>query len=122
MNWKMKAMVLLCLMALSCKQDKAFLVNPAVDCDTISVHFTNDIAPLFEATCATGLGGGTGCHDSWASDYNVLSSKAKNGRLERYVIFEKSMPPTPNAFNIRELTDDEINKVHCWLIQGAPNN
>lgn len=106
----------------NCTKDNALLVDPAVDCDTVTVSFANDVAPLLALKCGTGQGDGTGCHDSWAFDYDIISGKANNGRLESYVIANRTMPPIPNDWDITPLTEAEINLVHCWLYDGALNN
>jgi hypothetical protein len=105
-----------------CRKDQALLVNPNVDCSTISVSYSADIVPIIETSCATGAGAGSGCHDSWILTYDGLKTKIDNGKFEMRVISQQDMPLIPNTFGIDSLTADEFAKIQCWLADGYPEN
>ena len=105
-----------------CTKDRALLVDPGVNCDTVPVSFSADITPLFETKCSSGLGPGTGCHDSWSGNWDIYNSKNEGGRIENYVLSMRSMPPEGNDFNIAPLTEEELQLVNCWIYDGWPNN
>lgn len=115
------ALSVCCLLFFSCTKDKAGQVIP-VDCTAINAEYTADIVPIIQASCITGAGPGTGCHDSWILNYNSLKSQVDNGNITEVVYEFRTMPPQPNSFGIPRLTDDEINKIVCWIKQGAPEN
>ena len=105
-----------------CTKDKALSVEQAQGCDTLTYTYSNDIAPIFAASCATGLGPGTGCHDAWIFDYNNVKSQVDNGNIQYEVLDVKTMPVPGNSFGIHPLTDTELQKITCWILSGAPEN
>jgi len=111
------------LLALTeCTKDRALLVDPKVDCDTVPASWSADVASILEQKCGSGLGPGTGCHDSWAFDWELYDRKNQSGRIENHVLFLQDMPPIPNDFGVEPLTVEEKNKVNCWILNGWPNN
>ena len=74
-----------------------------------------------EATCAI-----EGCHvENFASgDYTVydeIKERIDGGAFEARVIDQKNMPPD-NTTGPESLTDEQLDKIQCWLSDGAPNN
>ena len=123
----MRTEVLLCLFIFAsiwsgCTFDKADFPEGISYCDTADVSFSNDLIPLFESSCATMQGPGTGCHDAWIFEHNNVKVYAENGTLEKVVAVEKRMPPPDNSFDIPPLTNIEIEMITCWIKQGADNN
>jgi hypothetical protein len=109
-----------------CYKDKEELLYPGsttqaplADCDTlIPPKFNKDILPIFLSYCAKG-----GCHDAASAkggrtftNYTEISA-AKEIITTRALII-KDMPQAPN----QPLADSNINKLNCWLVNGAPNN
>lgn len=105
----------------SCTYNK-IEVTPIPPCDGTLASYSNHIAPLVEAKCATGLGAGTGCHDAWILTYGGLMTAVNNGSLLKTCIIDESMPKIPNNFGIPPLTEAEKNLLICWVEQGAPEN
>lgn len=101
----------------SCLKDK---VTP-VGCDTI-VSYQDDIRPIIEASCKTGLGPGTGCHDAWIDEYDAIKSSINSNAWANSVLVEKTMPKIPNDFGIDSLSQDEIELMRCWIDLGYPEN
>ena len=87
-----------------------------IDCNKISAKYSSDIFPLVSAKCNS-----SGCHATGSSrgdftTYQGLKAKADNGTLEKTVLVNKTMPPSG------ALSQDDRNKIKCWLNNGAPNN
>lgn len=106
---------------LSCTRNRID-VKPIPICDGTEVSYSKDIKPLIKAKCSTGLGSGTGCHDSWILTYDGLKDKVNNNTFKETTIIYKSMPKIPNNFGIEALTETEINLIICWLDNGAKEN
>ena len=80
--------------------------------------YSSDIAPVITAKCAL-----PGCHVAGSSfgdfsAYAELKQRADNGRIQRNVFELKKMPPSTQA----QLTDEEKDKLKCWLDNGAPQD
>ena len=109
-----KAFVLICCSFLaSCTYDQED-VNPVASCSGIS--FSKDISPIIAGRCAI-----SGCHVSWfpPGNFTVFDSlkiKIDNGTFMLRVIDLKSMPPRS------ALSETDLNKIQCWLENGALNN
>lgn len=108
----------------SCSKDKAYSLEVLQECDSLagSYRYQADIAPIIRASCATGLGPGTGCHDAWILTYSGLKSKIDNGTLQYRVFNVGDMPVPNNSFNIPPLTQQEKDKLRCWILTGALDN
>lgn len=113
------------LMALSgCYYDnRAELLaqNPADDCNTDTVTFSNDINPIIQSNCAV-----SGCHNATTQaaglnyeEFADLKSVAGNGNLVGRItatgtaLMPQGGPPLP---------DCQINKIRAWVQDGAPQN
>lgn len=102
-----------------CYNDKQEILYPgsttAPDCATVPSKFAADIYPLITSKCAI-----PDCHDATASGGNTFQNysqiSSKKDRINVRVIMEKSMPPAG------ALLPDEINKIKCWINNGALNN
>lgn len=104
----------------SCTKDKTDEPTPqAVDCETISTDFTNDIAPIFAANCAT-----AGCHNAVNAQsgivletYAQIMSETEKPRLIASIEHTgNSRMPSGRA----KLSDDLIQKIKCWKEKGYP--
>lgn len=101
-----------------------------VPCDPDSMYFGNDILPLLVSNCAI-----TGCHDATTAEENIILTSYANvintanvtpynldaGHLYDRITDpdeDKRMPPAPYA----RLTNDQINMIAVWILQGARNN
>jgi len=112
-------------MVSSCTYDKSDEPQPEVPevCDTLNVSYSTDIMPIIMFNCAISFG----CHVSGGSapgdfmSYADLKAKADNGTLKNRVVVSKNMPPTysegPTA-----LADSSIQKIDCWIKDGALKN
>lgn len=113
-----------------CYNDKGDKLYPkpatsTTTCDTTTITYSHDIAPIIKANCA--ISGG--CHnaaDHSASGYDyetstaAIISNAKNGLLLPDINFA----PRHNAMpkNASKLADCDINKITRWVNLGALNN
>lgn len=103
------------------------------DCDPDVIYFQQDILPFFTARC-----GFDGCHSSTTNEdgitldnYNDIISDLDIDVDDPYdnefheVVIENNqgdddyMPPYPDY---APLTQDQINMVFDWIVQGAQNN
>ena len=86
-----------------------------LDCSTIDSKYSTSIAGIISASCTT-----SGCHNGSSSfdlrTYNQVKTYIDNGKFNDELINKKSMPKG------KSLSQDELNKIKCWLDQGGPNN
>jgi len=92
-----------------------------IDCSGLSPSYMNDIKPIIDATCAL-----AGCHEANFlqgdfSAYEGLKDKATDGTLNNRAVVSKDMPPE-GTNGPAELTETQIQLIHCWIQDGAPNN
>lgn len=105
----------------SCTKDKTPAECGLEYCSPGAVSYENDIKPLIQQSCATNMGPGTGCHDSWIFNYDNILPKIKDGSFGA-VISDRSMPQMPNSFGIDSLTQAEIELFECWICDGGLKN
>jgi cytochrome c553 len=74
------------------------------------------VRPIFADNCAA-------CHPSRSGpdwlDYTQAQAYAKNGRLLRRAVTDKSMPP-PGSPQAAAISDDERRLIGQWIAAGAP--
>jgi hypothetical protein len=101
----------------ACTKDK---VQPApVDTacsDTIS--FANDILPIMENNC-------TGCHNAnnTSGGYDLTNHAGvtlNTGKLYGSIVHDGSASSMPQGGD--KIANASIQKVYCWINQGAKNN
>ncbi|MEO6722524.1 MAG: hypothetical protein ABIN67_19295, partial [Ferruginibacter sp.] len=84
-------------------------------CSTVPASFNADILPLVTTKCAV-----PGCHDATASGGHFFQSyndvNVAKELINLRVVIQKSMPPTG------PLPQADIDKLKCWIGNGAPNN
>jgi len=103
-----------------CYKDKEELLYPDVkpDCDTIPKSFSKDILPIFKTYCAK-----ANCHDATTAQggrtfTNYTEIHNAKEIIEQRALINKDMPRAPNP----KLADSNINKIKCWLLNGAFND
>jgi hypothetical protein len=97
------------LVILSCKKT----TTETAKC---SGSYSSDIKPIANSKCAL-----KDCHGSGSSlgdftQYAELKLRADSGWIRRNVFELKIMPPASAV----PLTEDEKQKLKCWLDNGAP--
>lgn len=106
----------------SCTKDKTVPYNVSSgECPDI-ISYSGDIRPIIEASCKTGLGPGTGCHDAWIDNYDPIKTYIVNGKWQTAVLIDKTMPKIPNSFEIDSLSAADLKTMKCWIDQGYPKN
>jgi len=116
--------IIMALLATACTSDQLPEPTPT-DCTTLTPTYTVDIQPIIEQSCAF-----SGCHlDSAPGNYDSydgLLAVLENGKFRQRVITDRSdevkgMPPnfTPDD-RPKDLTEQEIELIDCWLIAGFP--
>jgi hypothetical protein len=98
-------------LVVTCKKEKKF----SPDCNGAPKSYASDVSPIINANCAI-----SGCHASGSSNgpgaltnYNEVN--AAKSRI-RTAVENGTMPKN------RSLSDDQKNKIICWIDAGAPNN
>ncbi len=101
----------------ACTKDK---VKPApIDSTcTDTISFTNDILPIMQNNC-------TSCHNasntSGGYDLSNYSGVTQNtGKVYGSILQDGSASSMPQGSN--KIADSLIQKVNCWINQGAKNN
>lgn len=105
----------------------------STECDPDTVYFQQDILPLLVSNCAM-----PECHDVASHEDGIILDGYENlmfgdddnliipGSLGQSELFEviteddpdKIMPPPPNS----SLSEDQINLIALWIMQGALDN
>jgi hypothetical protein len=112
----LKACLFLLVFVISCSKDN----SAVIDCTSESPTYTNEIATILNASCAT-----TGCHTSTfpadgidLSSYEKAKSASINGKVLKSIMHESGASAMPQS--LPKLSEDKIKKVHCWVQNGAP--
>lgn len=108
------------------KYDKLYPAAPATTCDTTTIAYARDIAPIIMSKCYSP---GNGCHDAagatspsydFQTSITNLQNYANSGRLLGDLNWESGFSPMPK--NSTKLPDCDINKIARWVHLGALNN
>ena len=110
----------ICLCILSCAKDKA---EPFVSNCVEPVTYVDDIAIIIDNYCAySGCHNGSGAAPGNYGFYSGLETTFNNNdEFVNRVISLKDMPPG-NASGPTELTQEEFDKILCWIEEGYPEN
>jgi uncharacterized membrane protein len=101
----------------SCTADKAELLSDSgFNCSLTPASYSRDIQVIIQNKCAT-----AGCHNRTSASGGVILEtynqvQASAARIRVRVVEQKTMP-TNGA-----LPAIEIEKIRCWIDNGAPNN
>lgn len=123
----MKNLILIAALAIgvvACKKEKAedpekTTTNPPA-CPTIS--YSTDIQPIFSASCASG----STCHSTASADDGVVldtysgANAVNTDRLMGAIKHEAGYSNMPQIG--AKLSDENIQKIQCWIDQGKQNN
>ena len=118
----------LAIVAAGCYNDKADKLYPAPatnTCDTTSISYAKDIAPIISASCAI-----SGCHDASGGAINGFDFTTYAGLKDvantATLINDINFTPTSGNHSMPQggskLPSCEINKITRWVNEGAPNN
>ncbi len=94
----------------SCARDRAQPIPQ--ECTAIS--FSQEVLPLINQHCISCHYQGSASGD--LSDYIHIKQKVDDGSMKQRVVVQKDMPGTT------ALSITEIQKIKCWIEQGAQNN
>lgn len=114
----------LLLMGSGCTSDQ--LPEPTLsECGSLTPSYNVEIKPIIDQSCAY-----SGCHlDSAPGQYDTyegLLSILENGDFRKFVITERAdpslgMPPNfAPAGRPKDLNEQEIELIDCWLQAGFP--
>jgi len=88
----------------------------STDCSGVAKSFSKDVAPIIQASCATG----SGCHG--AGSFNGPGELLTYGEIQgasaqiRSAVLSGLMPKTGS------LTTAQKNSIVCWIDNGSSNN
>jgi mono/diheme cytochrome c family protein len=85
-----------------------------VECDGSTPTYTSEVKTILDANCASCHGAGSTKGDY--STYQKLKVVVDNGKFEREVIINQSMPRGG------KMEMSQLSKLKCWLENGAPEN
>lgn len=94
--------------------------EPVEFCDTLQVSFQSNVRGIISQSCAY-----SGCHPGY-SDFKTLEFDLKNGSFKERVFDLKDnavlgMPPdNVPAGRPKNLTEEEMKLLDCWLQKGYP--
>jgi len=97
-----------------CYYDNAEELYPgSLNCDVSNLNYDLVIKPIIDTNCAI-----SGCHVSGTgrkdlSTYQGVKDVVDDGRLNQYVVVEKSMPPSG------PLSTCNIAKIDAWIKDGG---
>ena len=125
---KLMLVAVLLLILGSCYNDKydKLYPRPATTCDTTTIKYSADIAPIITANCAI-----SGCHNTAGNavtgglDYTiftVLQGNALNGSVVSDINGLPTRGHNAMPLNLPKLPACDINKITRWVNEGAPNN
>ncbi|MEM7104272.1 MAG: hypothetical protein AAF502_14130 [Bacteroidota bacterium] len=111
----------------SCDLDKIPERPAPTFCETAMVSYEDDIRPLIDNNCAY-----SGCHVGGAPQgdfrtYDGLVPKIEQGLFETRVFDLRDdptngMPPDWAPNGPANLTQDQIDILQCWIMDGYPRN
>jgi hypothetical protein len=118
-KYKYILIALTIILVYSCSSDD---IEPVVtaDCDNIGLSYTDDIAAIFNSSCATTVA----CHSSNSSSTFSLASYADielqipNNRISGSINRSSGFSPMPRG--AAQLDDCTISMIDQWLDDGAP--
>lgn len=98
------------LIGVSCKKNNKVTAT----CDGSQPTYNGYVAGVISGNCA-------GCHGPGSSNgdystYSKLSSITNNGTFEKVVLTNQTMPQSGS------LSQDQLNKLKCWVENGFPEN
>lgn len=79
-----------------------------VSCDGSAPTYNSFVKNLVDSKCVS-------CHSSY-STYQGLSSITSDGKFEKEVLINQTMPDGAT------LTQDDLSKLQCWVDNGFPQN
>ena len=102
---------IICLPFVSCKKNKN---NHIAVCDGSSPTYNSYVQSIITSNCSGCHGVGSNNGDF--STYAKLSTVTSNGKFEKEVLTNQSMPQSS------PLPDADLDKLKCWIEAGFPEN
>ncbi|MBL4706585.1 MAG: hypothetical protein JKY54_18800 [Flavobacteriales bacterium] len=102
----------------SCKKDKAEQLIITV-CDTTSVSYSLEVAPIIFSNCLTGCHNSVDLSGTYAFE-NYAQIAANIDAIVCVINHDLSCAPMPKF--APKLADSSVLKITCWAENGANNN
>ena len=102
--------LLVCAVLMSCKKDE--LHTPV--CDGSNPTYDADISLIIDQNCIQ-CHGANSSHGDFTT-YNNMNSVITNGKFEQEVLTDQTMPQNGS------LSQEQLNKIKCWVENGYPEN
>jgi len=93
------------LLPMSCNKASGKLTPK---CDGTTPTYTSTVKTIIDDNCIS-------CHSAYSS-YSGLNSITSNGQFEKHVLTKQDMPDGGS------LSQDQLNKLQCWVENGFPEN
>lgn len=110
------SIVVIAFLLNACYYDNAEELYPgSLNCDISNLSYDLVIKPIIDTNCAI-----SGCHVSGTgrkdlSTYQGLKDVIDDGRLNQFVVIDKSMPPSG------PMSTCNIAKIEAWIQDGGPS-
>jgi len=116
---KLFVIFMLGCLILSCDRDKTVPSTVICDGEYTFAGDSNAVEPIIQLTCAI-----SGCHVAGEgigdfTNYKNITSYIANGLFESRAFDIKDMPPDYST-GPKQLTEDELNQLKCWIQNGYP--
>ena len=107
------------VLAIACEDDDAEIVieQPQELCDSLDVLYSNDIAQILgDAGCSGSYCHGGGAAGYTISDFATTKTSAEDSKFLKAIKHETGVSPMPKGGD--KLSDDDIQKIECWIQNG----
>lgn len=117
-KWSLALVLILPFLLSSCYYDNYDdLVVQGAICDTVSITYSLDIAPIMTTHCTSCHGGSSPAGNIPLEDYSDVKATVDNGSLLGTINHASGWSAMPK--NQLKLGECSVNKVSAWINQGA---
>lgn len=92
-------------------------------CDTTMVTYDDQAKAIIDRTCAY-----AGCHDAGGgapgnfTNFEGMANFLNANKFEKRVIDQQNMPDPNDVLEEKLLTQEELDFLTCWVLQGYQEN
>ncbi len=120
MKFFIPALILSCLLALSCRHKP--VIQPDINnaCDTTNVSFRKSVQPILNRNCGSCHSSGDPAHGIILDNYKSVRIFAAEGSL--YGAITRNGEYAPMPYDAPKLDVCSIATIHHWIIEGMKDN